>query len=322
MNYFDENENHLKTSLFETYLSKFITENPKFYKPVFDKLNCAVEIFINHNITNRNFDRRLYSLFSVLADNYPGYTDFKKVKDQFNSQVNIDFYKAFFENIFSQGEIPSLESEKKIAMLSELVQVAIRKNTKLQDELKKSLRPVELFSDKARSRVERISPEGSPKLLTRKFGILSEEETPPDLQNYFEKPYVAGQFQFTRFHNGFFSKWLKQRELPFVAGPSGIIEILFRNLIMLDSFTPSELKAFFLGVSAAIVSRGHHSFAEILIITSKLGFKFNDLDNRQQFYEQFLTEDLLDSNEYKVFLSQRFVQEYFQEFLTSSSPKT
>lgn len=306
---FDQNRNHIDTTLFETYLSKVIVENTIFFKPVFIKINETIDHLINSNKANNRLDRALYALFSDLTQRFPKYAKMSEFyRSDWNVQANTEFHKMFFElRIVEELTASMIKSKKNTpASLSQLTQEFIGSNPVLLATLKKKLRPDHLFLEENRGRIELEDT-----VETKKLGIATRENTPKDLLNYFEVPFTPAQMQFARDTNSFFSKWLEKRNLPFISGPSGTLEIIFTSIIKLASFTPNELKAYFMGVAGALVSRGHHSFAEVIIVANKLGFNLCDYQSRELFYEQFLTEDFISSDAYRKFRKIPFIQQYY-----------
>lgn len=299
---YDETGNYIPSTIYESYLSKFITENPSFYQTVYEKINRSIAKFIKEN-SGREFDRYVYSIFSEHSRYFPEHDDIEKIlSGKFNVQAHDRFHKLFFEVLFPKGICGHFlkKDSNKVYKLSELAQFTIHANSQLQESLKKVLRPAKYFSKLGRSR-EDLGENDSK--LTRKLGITSIEHTPVDLINYYEEVYQSAQSIYKRKYDGNFSQWLQKRNLPYVAGPSGSLQIIFCGIIQLDTFTSLELKKYIMGMAGAMVSRGHHSFAEVMIAAKSLGFYFKK-GNDRAFYEQLLTKEVLDSSEYKKFLEE------------------
>lgn len=316
---FDSNGNHIDTTIFESYLSKLIVEKRDLYTSVYRKINTSICDFIELNKHDRKFDRLLFCFFSEFSNTFPGYAKIEDfLKEGFSVQAATEFHKAFFEMMFQNGMLPTNLPKKKeeIPSLSEMIQLTIFNNSELKTSLKSLLRPALLFSETNRGRKDKKL---SKPVETQKLGIATEENTPQDLKYYFKKPYESAQSQFKRDLHSHFNKWLAQRNLPFVAGTSGTLDIVFRHIIQLNTYTPYELKLYFMASTAAMVSRGHHSFAEGMIVAEKIGFPIKDCSNRQRFYEQFLVQDLIDSKEYQIFFEDPFIKQYLNEYNTSCS---
>lgn len=311
---FDNCENHIETCLFESYLSKFIIENPKFYVDVFAKINLSVQRFIEVNTASKKsepygFERLLYSVFSEFSKTFPKFTCMDDVLKTFNVEAHVEFHKFFFETMFKLSDkFPPHPNTK--STLSQIIQTNLKNDPGQIKQLKRYLRPKRLFSTLARSRDESESTQEK----TTKLGIAQPKDTPKELLYYYDTPFVPASSVYTRNVNGAFSKWLSAKNLPFIAGPSGTIEIVFSSIIQLDSYTPDELKRYFMAIAAAMVSRGHHSLAESLCVAQLLGFSFRDCSSRKEFYEQFLPKKLLESSEYNSFINQDVIKNYFSQY--------
>jgi hypothetical protein len=316
-NKYDEYNNDILTTLYESYLSKFIIENPQFYCDVFKKINHSIMDFIDHNRTaSPMFDRYLYSVFSQFNQIFPEFQTVEELLgDNLNLQAQCEFHKQFFETIFSFGKEfkQSSTTNNTLYSLSELIQLKVSSCKNLQEKLSKHLRPDHLFSDLGRSRSLKKS-----KISTQKFGITSEAHVPVDLQSYYKTAYKSAQLMYKRNEAGLFSNWLSARNLPFVAGPSGTIEIIFCHITKLDTYTSSELKKYFMALAAAHVSRGNHSFAEEMVVAKQLGFSLEDMDDRRSFYEQILTQEVIESQSYQDFLDKH--QNYIEAEDQARSP--
>lgn len=311
---FDKCENHIETCLFESYLSKFIIENPHFYIDVFTKINLSIKRFIDVNTASEKsdpygFERFLYSVFSEFSRKFPKFTCMEDIFKTFNVEAHVEFHKFFFETMLKLGEkLPPHPNTK--STLSQIIQINLKDDPGQIKQLKRHLRPKTLFSTLARSRDE--SENTGEK--TTKLGITQLTDTPKELLNYYVTPYVPAASVYGRNVKGVFSKWLSARKLPFIAGPSGTIEIIFTSIILLDSYSPGELKHYFMAIAAAMVARGHHSFAESLCVAQLLGFPLKDCSSRKDFYEQFLPKKILESSEYKSFINQDVIKEYFCQY--------
>lgn len=307
----DESGNDIDTCLFESLLSKFIIEHPVFYTEVLRITNTGIKNFIEYNTSlDNSFKLFVAHIFVEFNNEFPDYKDIDMLIASSDMVAYAAFQKLFFEvMLLKTGSYPP-KPKTHLATLSELAQLKIVTDKELLKNLRKNLRSPDLFAELVR----RGSVNKVPKNATRKLGITTEINTPQELGSFFKYPYKSAQLQYSRPAQSNFVTWLGTRNLPFISGASGTIEILFTNIIKIVTLTPAELKCYFMAIAAALVARGHHSFFESIIVISKLGFSLNDRPSRKEFYEQFLTKEVLSSNEYGKFINQQNISNYFTEY--------
>lgn len=313
----DKHGNHVKTTQFESFLSKLIIENKRFYVPVYLKITHSIKNLMTHNASNKKFNEAFSFYFDDLNISYPGNNNIDDLlKEDFDFAAANGFFKKFFENVFEYAVKIPLERKNKFLSLSELAQLKVCSSPTFFKRLATAVRPDSLFSEANRGRIE-LYPEEMPQ--TKNLGIIDEEHIPQELCNYFKHPHKPALLQFKRDPKAEIVKKMSSKDLPYVSGASGTLGYCFKGMIQLDTYTAAELKLFFMALTAHCVSKGHHSFYEVQVVAETLGFNIDDNKARREFYEQFLATEFINSPEYKTFITSEPIATYFEEYKDNKS---
>lgn len=292
----DSNDNDIPTTLYESYLSKAVVEAKDLHYSLITKINHSIQKVIKENSENEQFQRKLFSVFSLLNQKYAGCDSFNALLENYNIYIATDFHKLFFE-LFDDLNTSSNTSDFSLASKA---QSALRRYPQLFNQFKDKIRPENIFKD---HRSGRKTLKNEEEKLTQKFGIALESSTTPELRNYFEKSYLPGQNKYRRDQNAAATKWLKDNNIPFVSGLSGTIGVCYCGLLQLNGLSPHEIRDYLMILAATLVARGHHSFGEFHLVLRKIGFAIEKKEEYKQYYEQFLTPDFISSDHYESFLS-------------------
>lgn len=295
----DIHGNDVAATLYESYLSKAVIEARSLYQDFYFKIAHSIIKIIEANHSNDKFNRILYSIFTLLNEEFEGYTHPEKfLQNNFDIHAATQFQKYFFELAINHAIISSAKTTQ-VKTLSELAQSVLAKKMSSKLKLLKYLDPIVLAKEKSRGRIP-IEEENY--IKTNKLGITALEYTPVDLLNYFAKVYVPAQNQFKRDFKSKSSHWFQAHNLPFVSGISGTMGTCFAGLISINTLSPEETKLYLMMLICSLVSRGHHSFAEAAPIYDKVGFKVQQQELRGTYYAQFLTKAFIKSQHYNDFL--------------------
>jgi hypothetical protein len=316
MQKYDIHQNHVETTRFEARLAECILEQPAIYRSVLQKINNSIRRVIEYNQNTPFFDRLLYVIFTELNQYFPGYSDINAIcREDADVHAISDFHKRFFETLMPKANIPPRLVRNSLPLtLAELCQLKIC-DANVFSKLEQHTRPDQFFSPQNRGRHEhkRNQP-----IKTRKFGIASDDETEERFFNFFTQPYEAAQSQFSPNSKASIVQKMQEYDLPYISGASGTLGICFKEMIRLDTYTSHELKTYFMFLAARMIARGHHSFYEVMLVADLLGFKIKFCDERQQFYEQFLTIEFKATAAYEEFLAQESNQQYLTQYRRAS----
>lgn len=336
---YDKKGNNINRTSYESFLSKVIIENERFIRPVFDKINAELmhvaEIFAAHQ-DNVFFKNCLDHIKKGIQFRYPNLSPTEFFKEGQISDF-IECYKFWFENElfrrWSKTELPeikdSITNSSNInntpKTLSELVQAKIKsekfgiidKKTKefQKIEITEALvRPGILFNDRGRLPVNSFEKSSD-------IGIMTPETTPDLLRKKSDIKRSSAKLSSKPDYKSSVVKNFRAHNIPFIAGASGTVGFTLRAILNWSknnfsniTFTPSELKMLAMGLAADMTYKGHHSFYESMIIFKSIGFKIELIDDHKKFYEQFLTEEFKQSDEYQKFLSEH---DYIEETMVS-----
>jgi hypothetical protein len=296
----DINGNDYPTALYESYLSKAIIDFRSGYALLFRKIAIAIQTVLDYN-QDDFFKRHLFSAFSVLSQEFPGHTQIELfTQENFNLFASTGFHKIFFESLARYAKFPSREDPTPSTFASQ-IRSKISNQSSLLLLLRQHLDSNNIFNDKKNGRQEIESDE--PFLKTQKLGITSEDKAPLDLKKYFNNFFIPAQNQFERDNNSKAYQWLKEHNLPFIAGISGTVGTCYCGLIQLMDLSQAEIRNYLMTLTATLVARGHHSFGETHPVLEKIGFNIKNISNKREYYEQFLTPEFKASKEYQNFLA-------------------
>jgi|688.fasta_scaffold231110_2 hypothetical protein len=310
----DIHGNLVELTLYESYLSHAILNDENLYKKLFLEIMSLIREAIQRSDSS-SYNRKLFSIFSLLQDEFPGYNSIDAFFDcSFNIYAIAVFNKLFFAYLLEETTI---QKAADTSTLSTLIRFSVVSDKQLSNQLKQELLPENLFADLRIGRKNNHST-----AATRKFGITTEENAPDKFKNYFGNEYTPGQSRYKRDSKSIATRWLEENQLPFVSGISGTLGQCYYGLLQLSNFSNQEIRTYLMIISATLVARGHHSFGELHPVIKKIGFSIKEIDNKQKYYEQFLTEDFLRSAAYKNFLTKMdgIKDENSSDFLIEKTP--
>jgi hypothetical protein len=296
----DSEGNIIEVTLFESYLAKYLIEHPEFFTPVYEKILKGLEAIHELNKSDKNYDRIMYSLYSVMKDQYKefkGLQFLKESPDLFAINYFLKLYSDFLLKADKIKHVPEAPKSQ-IPTLTELSLYSLFKSQSGRKELTSHLRPKELFHENNRGA---RSIESDNLETTRKLGITTTEHTPQDLNEYFPEPYSPAQFEYKPERNSNVGRWMTQRNFPIISGTSGSACDLLSYLIIVIPLNAREIKLLFASVAATLVAKGHHSYFEVMILLDRFGFKLQDAEDFYSLYEQMLPQEIVTSESYQEF---------------------
>ncbi|KTD65004.1 hypothetical protein [Legionella shakespearei] len=296
----DSEGNIIEITLFESYLAKYLIEHPEFFTPVYEKILKGLEAIHELNKSDRNYDRIMYSLHTVMKDEYKEFKGLQFLKDSpdlFKINYFLKLYCDYFLKADKIKHVPEAPKSH-IPTLTELCLYSLFKSQSGRKSLASHLRPKELFHENNRGAK---STESDNLQTTRKLGITTIENTPQDLNAYFPESYSPAQFEYKPDRNSNVGRWMTQRNFPIISGSSGSACDYLSYLITAIPLEPREIKLLFVSVAATLIAKGHHSYFEVMILLDRFGFKLHDAEDFYSFYEQMLPKEIVSSESYQEF---------------------
>lgn len=283
----DSQGNVTDATLFESYLSKHLIENTEFFKPVYFKILDAIHNLAELNKSNKWFNRVMYMLDSTMRMTYEESPSPQELKEPFKLHM-VTHYITLFCDLFLKTDamkdfMPNSESA--------------RGHSKL---VIRQLKVKALFDEVNRGVIFLEEPLFAP---TKKLGITTFENTPEELQSYFADKYQPAQSEYQPDRTSNVGKWLTYYNLPVIAGSSGTARDYLGWLSMLVVLEPDEIKSLIVGLAASMVTRGHHSYFEVMIILDRYGIKLENADDLLGLYEQTIPEEIRLSDSYLQFIN-------------------
>ena len=112
----DEKHNLIVVTLVESYLSRFILENPRFYRDIYFKLFDGIlhyledrpeqhqefQAFFQDKPAGFDLSRYMYTVFSRVDSTYPGHDSFETLKSNFNLQPSDYFIKLMADELLNK----------------------------------------------------------------------------------------------------------------------------------------------------------------------------------------------------------------------------
>lgn len=316
----DDKNNIIEVCTFESVLAKYFIEHPELFKSLTDKIFAAIEHLITANSENASFNRLLFSVFSTLNDEYPGVSDMKSLRKSSSIVLFDTFFKHFTERVMT---IPALilsacelhnshtSSEKY------LVNHSLFKSNDRQ--FLEKMRPANLFSVKNRGVVD-FDPAKEEE--TQNLGILSTEDTPELLKDFFSSPHAPSRQYYQPKEDSLMALWLRKHFLPVISGASGGIGKTLSKLNLLIPLSKAEFNLIGILIASSTIALGHHSFFEVMrpvtFVTGELEMKKTLLE----FYEQVIPEEVKRLPSYKEHIKnnsqliEKFNFAHLQENLT------
>jgi len=170
------------------------------------------------------------------------------------------------------------------------------------------------------------------------FGIADDQHMEEWCKNYFTQPQTAAKDRFQCNENSPLVTYFRNNSLPFISGPSGTLTYIFCGLYLLKiEFTIEELIELVALQTASMISRGHHSVVEMMLIAGRMKlyktstgeFLFyphpqNTFESNLALYQSSLTQlyDLFIPNSVKQ--TQQFLdlQHQYPDFLSTTTINT
>ncbi len=297
----DVNGNLIFVTVFESYLSKFLSENVHYFEPVYQKVLSALQEVILLNQPDNTFDRVMFTINSLVRSEYHDFKGLQDLKENFNLFTTNYYIKLLCENVLKSNLVkvlPTCPPIKEIPSLSVLCQHALFKHPKNKKQLSTFLKPEALFHEDNRgvSVLDDVSI-----ISTRKLGIATLEHTPEDLVDYFPEPHESAQFEYTPNRMSNVGKWMSKYNLPIISGTSGSAREYLSTLLEFVKLEPMEIRLLLVSQAATLVAKGHHSYFEVIILLDRFGFKLQDVPDLYSFYEQTLPKSIVVSDLYQQF---------------------
>ncbi|MCL9684413.1 hypothetical protein [Legionella maioricensis] len=306
---FDDKKNLIEVCLFESYLAQYFIEHPEIFQPLINKVLEAVEQIITSNSENSMFNRVLFSVFSQLVEECPEIKDMNALKGS-KSLVAFDtFCKYFAERIMvlTSIKLPEIELENsgEITSLSTLAQHSLFKSKQYGEAIfLKKMRPAYLFSDKNRGVIE-ITDLDSEK-ETRNLGILSSENTPDSLKDFFSLPHYPSRQYYKAKEDSLMALWLREHYLPVISGASGGIGKTVSKINSFVMLSKTEYQLLGILVASSTIALGHHSFFEVIRPLSFFSGELEEKSNLLEFYEQAIPEEVKRLPSYQAHIASHF----------------
>ena len=298
----DNKNNVVVVTLFETYLAKFVLENPRFYKDIYCTIFDGISRYIadlkqrcDENQTIKalpldkqrpfDFSRKLFAIFSQVNSSYPEHSSLEQLKINFNLQPSDFFIKLVADELLSTKEPLKVDVVLAQGASCRFFAAATGNRSPYNPS-----RCPELFAKKNRGVVS-ISADfegGFEEETTRTIGIVANEFAPKELHNYFAEPVYSARFYYQPNEASVVARWLHERHLPVISGSSGSTEILFSRVLPLVDLSLEETKILIFAQACSMIANGHHSFFEAMLVAYHFGHTIADKDTLQEFYLQFI----------------------------------
>ncbi|MDF1678031.1 MAG: hypothetical protein P1U32_04980 [Legionellaceae bacterium] len=301
----DERRNPVSVTLFESYLAKFILEHPAHYQgaylKLFDALKpaCALQ------------DRIQHAVFSLLQAQHPEYTSFDDFHPEHFSLSAADYLlKLLADHMFTPSKSPSPPN------FFTATDMTTRSPTNL-------CRNKKLFSDANRG-VIGVEPISSPPHLTHTIGIVSKAYQPPDLTDYFAAAIEPSGQYYEPAETSHVAIWLRERNLPVIAGASGSTEALIARILPYAPVLSAEEKRLITFTQACnMVANGHHSLFEALIVADDLELILvQEADTQKALYLQCVPASLLEDEAFIAFMGSELVQNLLPNTSVTKQPES
>lgn len=284
----DKRNNLVISTLFESYLAKFILEHPDLYKAAYLKLLDAIE----QDTARDEFDRLRFSVFSILNENYPNYLSIA------------DIHKNFY--------LPAADFIVKLAAdyLYPPPKVQLEFFSATQSFSRSPInyhRNPHLFSEENRGVSEL---DGDEVLTTKDLGIVEAQYRPQELLNYFSQEIEPSMNSYVPLESSSVAKLLRSHECPVIAGSSGSTEALISRLFLLTHLTPEEKHLLIFSQACNMIANGHHSLLESMIVANALGVgELNPQASQRDFYLQCVPPSIQAHPNFIEFINSKMVAE-------------
>ncbi|HBI21634.1 MAG TPA: hypothetical protein DDY37_03460 [Legionella sp.] len=330
---YDEKNNLIAVTLFETYLSKFTLEHPEFYQTTYCKVfqaiddylhknsseNTTLQAFLQKKPTHYNLDRHLFSVFSRLSGQFPEQTSFVTLNSSFTLQSADYFVKLIIDDFLvppsSSPVTMSQMMSSRTSSIDEEEAPSLAQTRFFSDDNHVSSRspynpsrPSLLFSNENRGVIE-MQADDCEDVWVNAIGIVSRSHLPKDLAHYFESPICPASFNYAPKEDSHVALWLRKRHLPVISGTSGSTEGLISRIFQLAKFTQEERRMLIFAQACNMVANGHHSFFEAMIVADHFGYPLVEQETMLDFYLQCIPESIRISDAFIAFLNSSLVQQ-------------
>lgn len=304
----DEKKNPVFTTLFESYLAKFILENPELYQSTYLKLITDIELYLLKKIETLKMtskgvklERILFAMFTNVSQSYPGFNDFQTLKTRFNLSACDFFIKLIADNIL----VPQANETPHSPVKSFFDEIGASRRSPFNPN-----RNPKLFSAENRGVTEiRLTPSQSfdfeeiDETQTHDMGIVSPSFRPINFINFFRLPIEPAGTIYEPLESSYVASWLRKHYCPVISGAAGTIEMMFSRIFPISTLTDDEKKIIIFSQACNMIANGHHSFFEAMLVADDFGFKLHPQQNIRDFYLQCIPQSILESEVFLAFLS-------------------
>lgn len=257
----DSKSNLINVCLFESYLAKCVLENQTIFQNSFLTMISGIQYFFESKSPKLdqllqtkpkrfNLDRELFSIFTCLRIEYPGYDSFQSLKERpFNLSACCYFIKLLADKILKPDYSPSSSP-------------SFFPNGQEKRSPYSPLRPSLLFDNENRGVID-LETDVVP---TTSIGIVESAHQPDDLKSYFQREIYPSMSLYVPKEDSYVALWLRKRNLPVISGSSGSTELLFSRIFPLIEISPEEMKMIIFAQALDMVAQGHHSFFETILV--------------------------------------------------------
>ncbi len=228
-----------------------------------------------------------------------------------NKKIAEDLYHVRYFGRLSRNELPTSR-----VILNDMLEIL----NDASSELKKTMQIHSIFTYRIYPRLKNISEEkhiqsnrcrleiNTKTSLSKQLGI-ARNNVFNKMISIIDKNEIQHARAIDRFkpdiHSTFF-KSISEKNIPFIAGPSGHTASLMKGAVSYGLNTVEMLKQYALACFAFLAGGGNHSFHEVMIAANQVGVPF-EINN----YEESLPSSFRDSSIYKKLC------EEFPQFLDS-----
>lgn len=315
----DEKNNYVVVTLFETYLARFILENPRFYKDIYCKLIDRIHSLVEENPkTNKilsgflqdkpkDFDlsRYMFMVFSRINSSYPGHESIELLKSNFYLLAANYFIKIIADELLNPIKQPTkMACDSPFAQASRFAGFFSPPSSGYRSPSNPA-RCAQLFDESNRGVVlievdneDMVAEEDS----TLDIGIVSRQWVSSELSDYFDEPVYSARFNYQPKESSYVAQWLRRRHLPVISGASGSTEMLFTRVLPLLVLSAEEQKMLLFSQACSMVANGHHSLFEAMIVAEYFGQELCDTQSLLEFYLQCIPEQICTDPAFIAFL--------------------
>lgn len=315
---YDERNNLIAATLFETYLAKFILEHPHYYQEVYFKVfdtiqnylsadplkNPKLKFFLESQSARYDFQRHQYTLFSKLTESFKEQTSFDTLRTHFNLLSANHFIKLILDEFLPDETI--LKNTLPNIYSFQFFSASTPRRSPNNPN-----RSTLLFSPENRGANEIDYDEEPGK--THAIGIVSPRFLPNALKHYFDSAIDSTRDLFSPNEDSYVAMWLRERNLPLMTGASGSTEALISRLFPMCALSEDEKKLLIFAQACAMVANGFHSFFEAMIVLDHLGQGLDDTATLLDYYLQCVPDVIREDASFIAFLSSEPIQSLLKD---------